>query len=434
MSSCFYLKKTVIYFCITIINGDFMRILFNWLMITTAILSLGLLGWLSTAVVELTSGGAYHSILLPLPGNGAIRWHAKGKGLAEQPTVGLHGPVVNRHTGLARWVCGADVQQLTLPAERWSTLHCGDRQSLAWYGATRVQSSQHFPQTPARIAVISDLEGQQAFFLHWAATLGIIDAAANWQYGAGHLVILGDFMDRGRDVYPLLWTLYRLQQQADAAGGAVHVLLGNHELYNLTGRLKDVEAEHLWAMSQLGTYHGLLSADTVLGHWLRQQPVVIQLGDILFSHGGLSPQLLAKNLSIDAINQAQWHAIQQGHDTFWFSPAAPAWYRGYFESTPALPQASQTDLNQLLAHYQARFVVVGHTQRAKINASYQGAVYGVEVMQQQPESLLFVNGQPEVLQLAQLRPDHRQQQATTARVRAFDFLNPTDWLALWPAI
>jgi len=74
----FSFEKTVIYSCFTIINGDFMRIFFNWLMITTAILSLGLLGWLSTAVVELTSGGAYHSILLPLPGNGAIRWDAKG--------------------------------------------------------------------------------------------------------------------------------------------------------------------------------------------------------------------------------------------------------------------------------------------------------------------------------------------------------------------
>lgn len=410
-----------------------MKKLVYWLLTILAGLTFGVLCWLSTAVVELTAGGAYHSILLPLPGTGAIRWHAKDKGLAEHPAVGLHGPVVDRHSGLARWVCGDTIAQTTLPALRWSTLRCGTTQHQVWYGPTVTRSSHKLPVTPARIAVISDLEGQQAFFLQWARTVGIIDASANWQYGDGHLVVLGDFMDRGRDVYQLLWTLYRLQQQAAAAGGALHVLLGNHELYNLTGRLKDVEAEHLWAMSQLGAYQNLLADDTVLGHWLRRQPVVLQLGDILFSHGGLSPVLLAKKLSIDAINQAQWQAIQHPADSFWFSPAAPAWYRGYFASTPASPQASQADINQLLAQYQVRYVVVGHTQRPQLNASYQGSVYGVEVMQQQPQSLLFIDGQPTVLQLQQLRPDHQQQQAATARHRAFDFFNPTDWLALWPA-
>lgn len=404
-----------------------------WLLTILAGLTLGLLCWLSTAVVELTAGGAYHSILLPLPGSGAIRWHAKGKGLAEQPTVGLHGPVVDRHRGLARWVCADTVTQTTLTAQRWSTLHCGATQHQAWYGPTVTRSSHKLPVTPTRIAVISDLEGQHAFFLQWASTVGIIDASANWQYGDGHLVVLGDFMDRGRDVYQLLWTLYRLQQQADTAGGALHVLLGNHELYNLTGRLKDVEAEHLWAMSQLGTYQNLLADDTVLGHWLRQQPVVLQLGDILFSHGGISPQLLAKNLSIDAINQAQWQAIEHPADSFWFSSAAPAWYRGYFKSTPASPQASQADINQLLAKYQARYVVVGHTQREQLTSSYQGAVYAVEVMQQQPQSLLFIDGKPTVLQLQELRPDHQQQQKLTARQRVFDLSNLNDWLALWPA-
>ncbi|KAG1488187.1 hypothetical protein G6F52_014005 [Rhizopus delemar] len=47
--------------------------------------------------------------------------------------------------------------------------------------------------------------------------------------GKDTLVIAGDVFDRGPQVTEAFWLLYGLQQQAAAARGAVHFVLGNHE-------------------------------------------------------------------------------------------------------------------------------------------------------------------------------------------------------------
>ena len=49
---------------------------------------------------------------------------------------------------------------------------------------------------------------------------------------------MGDQLDRGDDERAILALLYRLEQEAQAAGGAVHVLLGNHEIMNAQGDLR----------------------------------------------------------------------------------------------------------------------------------------------------------------------------------------------------
>jgi hypothetical protein len=79
-----------------------------------------------------------------------------------------------------------------------------------------------------------------------------VDADGNWDYGSNHLVIAGDSVDRGRDVFAALWRLYSLSLQAQRSGGAVHVLLGNHEQYILRGNLTRAHKEHLYALEQMG--------------------------------------------------------------------------------------------------------------------------------------------------------------------------------------
>ena len=46
---------------------------------------------------------------------------------------------------------------------------------------------------------------------------------------------MGDLLDRGEQEVPLLYWLERLRRQAAAAGGAVHVLNGNHETMSVAG-------------------------------------------------------------------------------------------------------------------------------------------------------------------------------------------------------
>jgi hypothetical protein len=56
---------------------------------------------------------------------------------------------------------------------------------------------------------------------------------------------VGDILDRGDQEIKLLFLLERLQRQAEAAGGALHVLNGNHETMNVGGNFRYATAgEH----------------------------------------------------------------------------------------------------------------------------------------------------------------------------------------------
>ena len=49
---------------------------------------------------------------------------------------------------------------------------------------------------------------------------------------------VGDQLDRGDNELRILYFLERLQKEALEAGGALHVLNGNHETMNVEGRFR----------------------------------------------------------------------------------------------------------------------------------------------------------------------------------------------------
>jgi hypothetical protein len=53
-------------------------------------------------------------------------------------------------------------------------------------------------------------------------------------------------LDRGDQELRLLYLLERLQRQAAAAGGALHVLNGNHETMNVGGNFRYATAGAEW--------------------------------------------------------------------------------------------------------------------------------------------------------------------------------------------
>src|SRR5690606_16071102 len=97
------------------------------------------------------------------------------------------------------------------------------------------------------------------------------------------------------------------------SGGAVHVLLGNHDQYMLRTNPSRANPEHIQALNRMGGYQGAFAADTVIGHWLRQQPVVLKLGSVLFAHAGISPAVADTGLSIAEMNDSM--------KAYWSMPA-----------------------------------------------------------------------------------------------------------------
>ena len=95
-------------------------------------------------------------------------------------------------------------------------------------------------QTPPRVVVVSDVHGDLAQFVTALTQAGVIDAKRKWAGGTTVLVQTGDVPDRGPDSRKVMDLLMDLEKQSKKAGGAVHALLGNHEVMNMVGDLRYV--------------------------------------------------------------------------------------------------------------------------------------------------------------------------------------------------
>ncbi|MCC7097367.1 MAG: metallophosphoesterase [Thermomonas sp.] len=254
---------------------------------------------------------------------------------------------------------------------------------------------------PERLLAVSDLEGNFAAATRLLRAQGVIDAQLHWAYGRGQLVLLGDMVDRGDNVVPLLWLLYRLEAEAAAAGGALHYVLGNHEQYLLQGRMKSTHDKYYGSARVAGSDHGdLWSPRTELGRWLRSKPVMVRVGDTLFTHGGVSPQVLAAGLDLAAIDRlaARYTGVFAEPD----NPGMEAilgrhglsWYRGLAKATESTPLASAAHVDALLAKYGARRIAIGHTLTAHVGQAYGGRVLRTDVAHVDGvnEGILFADG------------------------------------------
>ncbi len=223
---------------------------------------------------------------------------------------------------------------------------------------------------PARIAAISDIHGNYAAMTALLVKQGILTKDLAWAFGTGHLLVIGDTVDRGAQVTESVWLLRSLEAQAQAAGGRVHVLLGNHEIMNMKGDVRYLNAKYL-ALPYRTPY--LMGPDTEMGRWLRSLPVMVRLGDILFVHGGVSPRLGESYPTLESVNAAAWDSLPSVKKLL-LGSSGPLWYRGMVQApvdTAAMVEAS-------LRPYQARTVVVGHTTVKEVTAIRPGQVYLID--------------------------------------------------------
>ena len=145
-----------------------------------------------------------------------------------------------------------------------------------------VPLKQHFVPPPDEYAMpdqliaISDIEGNFDGFSGFLQKNKVIDDQFNWIYGEGHLVLIGDFVDRGNNVLPILWLIYKLEIEAAEAGGKVHYILGNHEIMNIQGDFSYAQNKYRKIAAMIGGQKAsidnnkiLFSANSHLGKWIR---------------------------------------------------------------------------------------------------------------------------------------------------------------------
>lgn len=233
----------------------------------------------------------------------------------------------------------------------------------------------------SRVVVISDIEGEFEHFRDLLLATKVINKKYEWIFGKGKLVIAGDLFDRGTQVCQFLWLLYKLEGEAAEKGGEVHVILGNHDIMNLSGDFRYVESVYTHNSNLMATSYGsLYASDTELGRWLRSKNIIENINGLLVMHGGVSPEVLSQKRSVDVINQIcrpYYDQPQNIPDSLkdMFNKNALFWYRGYFVD----PRADELLVDSTLAFYGARRIIVGHDIIDHISMLFHGKVIGVDV-------------------------------------------------------
>ncbi|MCG8371549.1 MAG: metallophosphoesterase [Proteobacteria bacterium] len=189
-----------------------------------------------------------------------------------------------------------------------------------------------------RVVAIADVHGAYDAMVGTLQNAGILDDGFRWAGGAAHLVIVGDILDRGPRSRDAMDLLMRLEGEAQAAGGFVHVLIGNHESMNMIGDLRYVskgeygafaadesdEQRRRWFRAYQRRqppaqdaalmrekfddafppgYFALrqaFGASGKYGQWLLSKPVIAVINETAFVHGGLSP--VVTEYGLDGVN------------------------------------------------------------------------------------------------------------------------------------
>jgi hypothetical protein len=252
-----------------------------------------------------------------------------------------------------------------------------------------------WPAQP-RVVVMGDLHSdikatRQAFQL-----AGGTDESDVWIGGALTVVQLGDMIGRSDDERQVLDFLFAIREQAEVAGGKVHLLVGNHEVM---GARVDNQAVGL---NPFPGYEDLTDLDLSNGRLqflaehakkrgaalmsggpyakrFAELPTVLQLGETVYVHGGVVPRWAEYGL--DRIN---------GEVSSWLfgTCAEPAsslgvddgdrvmWTRQFSSLVDASDCAV---LDQSLAVLGAKRMIVAHSVQSTITGYCDNKVWAVDV-------------------------------------------------------
>ena len=265
-----------------------------------------------------------------------------------------------------------------------------------------------------RVVAVGDVHGAYDRFVEILKVAGVLGADGHWSGGATHLVQLGDIVDRGDDSRKALDLVRRIEREAQAAGGQVLQLLGNHEVARMLGDMRlmmpaesaafatadsqkvrdsylktlklatPADREQAIQQTPLGFVEMRVAfgRDGEYGRWLRQLPVTIKIDGIQFVHGGISPAVAS--LGCEAINDRVRRDLTTDLDktreaplvTLAARPDGPLWYRGLAQE----PDTFAPQIDDILVKARARAIVVAHTvtPTGRITPRFDGRVIQID--------------------------------------------------------
>jgi hypothetical protein len=252
-----------------------------------------------------------------------------------------------------------------------------------------------WPAQP-RVVVIGDLHSDVEATRKAFQLAGGTDENDLWIGGALTIVQLGDMIGRSDDERQVLDFLFDIRQQAHAAGGQVHLLVGNHEVMgarvdnqaiglnpfpgyeDLTDL--DLSNARLQFLADFEKKRGAaLMSGGPYAKRFAELPTVLQLGGTVYVHGGVVPRWAEYGL--DKINAEVSHWLFGNCDEPDSSLGVDngdrvMWTRQFSSAVDATDCAV---LEQSLAILGAKRMIVAHTVQSTITAYCEGKVWAVDV-------------------------------------------------------
>ena len=216
------------------------------------------------------------------------------------------------------------------------------------------------PATPPdAVIAIGDVHGDFDDFVALLQHVGLVDKQNHWSGGKTTFVQVGDQLDRGPKPREVMDLMMALEKEAGQAGGRAISLLGNHEMMNIMGDLRyvtpvnyasyaDSDSEkrqksayadyakwrekHPELVGELTQPMELTEAEWMARHplgfveqreafspkgtygkWLREHAAVVDVGGMIFLHGGIHPDVA--KMKVDAVNNRIRDEIKQFDST-----------------------------------------------------------------------------------------------------------------------
>jgi len=129
-------------------------------------------------------------------------------------------------------------------------------------------------------------------------------------------------------------------------------------------------------------YKEWISERSVIGDWLRKKNCMEKIGDKLFLHGGLNPEMAKKGWSVEKVNQLFRTAMSSSWGSLGIESQlvtgrnGPLWYRGM-----SFQELRQGQVDTIISAFGVEQVVVGHTivDAENISWLYGGRVINIDL-------------------------------------------------------
>jgi hypothetical protein len=270
------------------------------------------------------------------------------------------------------------------------------------------EPATRFPSAD-RIVAIGDLHGDLEATRGALRLAGAIDERDRWIGGELVVVQTGDVLDRGGDEQAIMDLFTRLEREAARAGGALHVLNGNHEVMNAALDLRYVTEEGY------ADFEGVARVDPDDSELAALEPQqraraaafrpggpyamvmarrnsIVIVGDNLFVHGGVLPAHV--EYGIERINQEirAWLRGDASLVEWQIRGEGPFWARHYSNEPD---EEDCAILSGVLDQLGVKRMIMGHTiQDGGIGSLCDGDAWGIDV-----GMASHYGGSPQVLEI-----------------------------------